>query len=116
MARPGWPERNGAARSFRQLRRFHHVINSDKVLGTHSEPVSVAVQWRQLRPLLDADADCADLELRLIKLTPKRPRACASACRQRQLMAQSGLFHKIRCAKSQMSGAAAKLDATHPMI
>src|SRR5258707_15181412 len=36
MARPGWPERNRAARSFRQLRRFHHVINSDKVFGTHS--------------------------------------------------------------------------------
>src|SRR5467141_4808357 len=37
MARPGWPERNRAARSFRQLRRFHHVINSDKVFGTHRE-------------------------------------------------------------------------------
>src|SRR5258705_12847723 len=36
MARPGWPERNKAARSFRQLRRFDHVINSDKVFGTHS--------------------------------------------------------------------------------
>ena len=35
MARPGRPERNTAARSFRQLRRFHHVINSDKVFGTH---------------------------------------------------------------------------------
>src|SRR5258707_11154091 len=35
MARLGWPERNRAARSFRQLRRFHHVINSDKVFGTH---------------------------------------------------------------------------------
>ena len=23
-------------RSFRQLRRFHHVINSDKVFGTHN--------------------------------------------------------------------------------
>src|SRR5258708_3475702 len=30
MARPGRPERNRAARSFRQLRRFDHVINSDK--------------------------------------------------------------------------------------
>src|SRR6202011_5543680 len=29
------PERNRTARSFRQLRRFHHVINSDKVFGTH---------------------------------------------------------------------------------
>ena len=28
-------ERNRAARSFRQLRR--HVINSDKVFGTHSD-------------------------------------------------------------------------------
>ena len=35
MARPGRPERNRAARSFRQLRRFHHLINSDKVFGTH---------------------------------------------------------------------------------
>src|SRR6266446_3089136 len=39
MARPGWPERNRAARSFRQLRRFHHVINSDKVFGTHNRLV-----------------------------------------------------------------------------
>src|SRR3984893_1654997 len=35
MARPRRPERNRTARSFRQLRRFHHVINSDKVFGTH---------------------------------------------------------------------------------
>src|SRR5712672_2467975 len=35
MARPGRPERNRAARSFRQLMRFDHVINSDKVFGTH---------------------------------------------------------------------------------
>src|ERR1700738_116081 len=36
MARPGRPERNRAARSFRQLRRFHHIINSNKVFGTDS--------------------------------------------------------------------------------
>jgi IclR family transcriptional regulator, mhp operon transcriptional activator len=36
MARPGWPERNKVARSFRQLRRFLHVINSDRVFGAHS--------------------------------------------------------------------------------
>src|SRR3984957_19053904 len=36
MARPGRPERNRAARSFGQLRRFHHGINSDKVFGTHT--------------------------------------------------------------------------------
>src|ERR1700730_3753009 len=35
MASPGRPERNRAARSFRQFRRFHHVINSDRVFGTH---------------------------------------------------------------------------------
>jgi hypothetical protein len=35
MARPGRPERNKTARSFRQLRRFHHGINSNKVFGTH---------------------------------------------------------------------------------
>ena len=34
-ARPGRAKRNRAARSFRQLRWFHHVINSDKVFGTY---------------------------------------------------------------------------------
>src|SRR2546423_12610218 len=43
MARPGRPERNRAARSFRQLRRFHHVINSDKVFGTHNG--RAAMRW-----------------------------------------------------------------------
>src|ERR1700688_203829 len=38
MASPRRPERNRAARSFRQLRRFHHVINSYKVFGTHRRP------------------------------------------------------------------------------
>src|ERR1700730_1708750 len=36
MARPARPERNRVARSYRQLRRFQQVINSDKVFGTHS--------------------------------------------------------------------------------
>jgi hypothetical protein len=35
MARPGWPERTKAARSLGQFKRFRHVINSDKVFGTH---------------------------------------------------------------------------------
>src|ERR1700681_1737366 len=30
------PERNRTARSFRQLRRFHHAINSDKDFVTHT--------------------------------------------------------------------------------
>jgi hypothetical protein len=29
------PRPDSDSRSFRQLRRFHHVINSDKVFGTH---------------------------------------------------------------------------------
>src|SRR5713226_808097 len=33
MARPGRPERNRVARSFRQLRRFRHVIKTDRVFG-----------------------------------------------------------------------------------
>src|ERR1700720_1142518 len=36
MTSPGRPERNRATRSFRQLRRFHHV-NSDRVFGTHKQ-------------------------------------------------------------------------------
>jgi Zn-dependent peptidase ImmA (M78 family) len=36
MARLKRPKRNKAARSFRQLKRFHHVSNSNKVFGTHS--------------------------------------------------------------------------------
>src|ERR1700686_2830690 len=35
MARSRRPKRNTKARSFRQLRRFHHVINPDSVFGTH---------------------------------------------------------------------------------
>ena len=32
---PARSQRNRAARSFRQLRRFHHIINPGKVFGTH---------------------------------------------------------------------------------
>jgi hypothetical protein len=35
MAKSKWPNRNVAARTFRQLRRFLHNINADKVFGTH---------------------------------------------------------------------------------
>jgi hypothetical protein len=43
----GRPERNRAARSFRQLRRFLHVINWDKVFGTHRSRFPVgAHSWR----------------------------------------------------------------------
>ena len=42
--------RNGAARSFRQLRRFHHVINSDKVFGTHKAYSVVCVLPKMTAP------------------------------------------------------------------
>src|SRR5712691_3098053 len=53
MARPGRPERNRVARSFRQLRRFRHVINSDRVFGIHRwwAPKSTGVS------LLSCEAD-----------------------------------------------------------
>ena len=35
------------ARSFRQLRQFHHVINSDKVFGTHSQHTMVYLTRRR---------------------------------------------------------------------
>src|SRR5882724_5667152 len=67
MARPGWPERNKAARSFRQLRRFHHVINSDKVFGTHrdwnqSRRKSSLVRNGSKKLLVRVDARAAELE------------------------------------------------------
>src|SRR5882757_9968181 len=36
MARPAWPERSRSARSSRQLSRFYHSINPDRVFGTHT--------------------------------------------------------------------------------
>jgi hypothetical protein len=36
MARPAPPERSRSARSSRQLSRFYHSINPDRVFGTHN--------------------------------------------------------------------------------
>src|SRR5664280_1054535 len=36
MARPRRPGRNTEALSFRQFRRFRHVINTDRVFDTHT--------------------------------------------------------------------------------
>src|SRR6202051_3366450 len=60
MARPGRPERNRAARSFRQLRRFRHVINTDKVFGTHSPLIDIAMS-AMITELLDSKAESDDV-------------------------------------------------------
>src|SRR5882757_6373092 len=39
MARPAWPERSRSARSSRQLSRFYHSINPDRVFGTQHTPL-----------------------------------------------------------------------------
>src|SRR6516164_2785837 len=35
MVRPGWPRQTITARSSRQSRRFPHLINVDRIFGTH---------------------------------------------------------------------------------
>jgi hypothetical protein len=52
MAKPGRPERKRTARSFRQLRRFHHGFNSNEVFGTNRGSrwrVSSSVTQQSLR-------------------------------------------------------------------
>src|SRR6185437_5728539 len=48
MARPARPERNRAARSFRQLRRFHHDIKSDKVFSTRRPTGDSPELWKSI--------------------------------------------------------------------
>src|ERR1700676_4801534 len=69
MARPGWPERNRAARSFRQLRRFHHVINSDKVLGTHRLPADRRSLFQRWSIAEESNYSTVDADGKTIKLT-----------------------------------------------
>src|SRR5712692_1376520 len=54
MARPARPERNRTARSFRQLKRFHHFINSDNVFGTHTHSLQLAKPRQPQRAVGDA--------------------------------------------------------------
>src|SRR5712672_126776 len=62
MARPGRPKRNRTARSFRQLRRFHHVINSDKVFGTHNRfSATLGLSAGMSRPFSHLGADMAKI-------------------------------------------------------
>jgi DNA-binding HxlR family transcriptional regulator len=50
----GWPERNETDQSFRQFRRFHHVINSDKVFST--DRLKKLVRFGVLRKIPYQDA------------------------------------------------------------
>jgi hypothetical protein len=47
------------ARSFRQLRRFHHVINSDKVFGTHRLAIAIPTKRNSVMiPIAQKAAKC----------------------------------------------------------
>src|SRR6202521_2523310 len=67
MSKPVWPERNRAAGSFRQLMRFHRVINSDKVFGTHNG-IKAALKGRKFPAQIIWGKD--DRTLRMKKYAP----------------------------------------------
>src|SRR5258708_15277479 len=79
MARPGRRERNRAARSFHQLRRFHHVINSDKVFGTHSPPDPPCPRQAQARQPKAAPGGIATDKIISRKLRAQPPAADAQS-------------------------------------
>src|ERR1700730_13362011 len=91
MARPGRPERNRAARSCRQLRRFRHVINSDKVFATHRRRI---LEWAVVhhpprlyhRPV----ADRACRSRRVLTAAPDCRRDGAKRVRRRQANIAAG--------------------------
>jgi transcriptional regulator with XRE-family HTH domain len=51
MVRPRPPRRTTGARSFRQLRRFHHLSNPDEVFGTHRRHKFTRPSGRTSSPL-----------------------------------------------------------------
>src|ERR1700681_1827625 len=57
MARPARPERSRSARSSRQLSRFYHSINPDRVFGTHKIGMLLCYEITRDLPLADVDIE-----------------------------------------------------------
>src|SRR5450756_2466812 len=59
MARPARPERSRSARSSRQLSRFYHSINLDRVFGTHrvARQITEAFPWDDAPRFMIRDRD-----------------------------------------------------------
>jgi hypothetical protein len=87
MARPGRPERNRAARSFRQLRRFHRGFNSDNVFGTHTRRFSERYYGRFERriPLQDVNEDKVSASFKKGVLTIAVPKSAEAKCNVRRI-------------------------------
>jgi hypothetical protein len=100
---PAYAQRASVSRMARHNRRPWYIDPTQVITGTMATGTisaglafTAVATMRQLRPLLDADADRADLELRLIKPSLK-DRACVyPVCRQRRLMALFGSWSGVR--------------------
>src|SRR5450756_2925802 len=95
MARPARPERSRSARSPRQLSRFYHSINPDRVFGTHNRLGSISKQGdRYLRSLFVAGA-LAVIRYAKIHGTGHRPWLTALLMRKPIKVAAIALANKI---------------------
>jgi hypothetical protein len=85
MARPKSPERNVVARSFRQFRRFLHLINADKVFGTHRWAAGNPTRRMQGKPLRKRDPPFATDPSPGRSLQAKPTRGLAVCCNSHRL-------------------------------
>ena len=112
MARPGRPERNRAARSFRQLRRFHHISNSDRVFGTHRSRgehtvIKMALLVHcQSAPSLGSEKCCERLSAMIAPPTHRTAAATASFFDRLQL----GFMHILQLGACRRTQQRARLD------
>ena len=93
MARPGRQERNRTARSFRQLTRFHHGINSDEVFGTH----------KQARPAPKKMTASPSIR-QVIEAGPKIPSTDPAARARTKSRAASRSLSETKCAPFETDG------------